>query len=57
LTYLGVDCDEKAGTGEEEEGGGEGLVKPKEGGDLRGAVGPEAFPNPEYEDILLVVVL
>ena len=52
-----MDCGEKAGTGEEKGGGGEGSVKPKEGGDLRGAVGPEAFPNPKYDDILVVVVV
>jgi len=56
LTYLGVDCDEKAGTGEEVGGVEEGLVKPKENGELERALGPESFPNPKY-DILLILLL
>ena len=54
MTYLSVDCDEKAGTGEEMEGVREGSVKPNEDGDLRSAVGPAANykthkrPNPRF---------
>jgi len=51
-----VDCDEKAGTGEEVGGVEEGLVKPKENGELERALGPESFPNPKY-DILLILLL
>lgn len=57
-TYLGAGCGEGAGTGEEERGWEEGLVKPKVGCDLKGAVGPERFPKPGYdEDILLPPLL